>query len=122
MNTPNALEFFAQLRQIDAFRAEALKEGHPALARLMVQANGAHGQSKIIANFLLSLYNSERFKLGLVELRSLDLEQFQDCLRVLAMDWSPLQEVHIHFKNGGEVFEKLAEDWRIKDYSKETTR
>lgn len=111
-----------KIHQIRRFCATAQDKGHPALTRLMTHAQRDSGQSQVVASFLLSLYNGSRFKFDLTNFRRLDLEVFSDCLSVLEMDWSPSQEVHTYFKNGGEVFEKLAEDWRIKDYSKETTR
>ncbi|WP_225547274.1 DUF7673 family protein [Chromobacterium violaceum] len=82
-------------------------------------ARGHSGQCRVIAHFLLSLYNGNRFKFDLTDFRLLDQELFDDCLAVLRMDSRPEQEVHNYFKNGGQIWEQLAKDWNVKDYTKE---
>lgn len=89
-----------------------------ALARLLNVARGHSGQCRIVAEFLLSLYNGNRFKFDLTDFRCLDRELFDDCLEVLKLDYHPVREVHCYFKNGGKIWEALAEDWRIRDYTK----
>lgn len=97
-------------RHIKADRAA----GEEALRRLMPIARRDTGQSRRVALFLLGLYNGYRFPFNLSELRGLDYEVMDDCLAVLRMDTSALQEVHLYFENGSSVFETLARDWGME--------
>lgn len=121
MNTPINQEasetaYFAEInrqrQELKKFRAEGVE----ALTRLLKIALGHSGQCRIVAMFLLSLYNGNRFKMDLTDFRCLDREIFEDCLAVLKMDKRPAQEVHTYFKNGGQIWEKLAKDWNVTDY------
>jgi hypothetical protein len=94
-------------------RANARAEGVPALGRLLAIALRNSGQPRIVAAFLLCLYNGPRFKFDLTDLRCLDWDIFKDCIAVLKMDYSPAKEVHCYFPGGGEIFEKLARDWNM---------
>lgn len=96
-----------------------LPPGVAALKRLLDIAHGHSGQCKYVAGFLLGLYNGTRFKFDLTDFRCLDQEIFDDCIEVLKMDSRPVQEVHLYFKNGGAIWESLAKDWNIRDYTKE---
>ena len=95
-----------------------LSPGVDALARLLNIARGHSGQCRHVAAFLLGLYNGNRFKFDLTDFRCLDREIFEDCLEVLKLDYCPVREVHQYFKNGGRIWEDLAEQWRIRDYTK----
>lgn len=96
-----------------------LPPGVQALTRLVNIARGNSGQCRVVAKFLLSLYNGNRFKFDLTDFRCLDHEIFQDCLAVLKLDYCPAQEVHCYFKGGSRIWEGLAKDWGIRDYTKE---
>lgn len=96
----------------------SLPPGVEALARLLKVARGHRGQCRHVAAFLLGLYNGNRFKFDLTDFRCLDRELFDDCIEVLKMDFQPLQEVHLYFKDGGKIWEDLAKQWRIRDYTK----
>lgn len=110
---------FAEERRKQDERTARLPEirakGEAALRRLLPIAQGNTGQCRHVAAFLLGLYNGTRFPFDLTDLRSVDGEIFDDCLAVLQMDAQPAREVHTYFDNGGQVFEKLAQDWRIPD-------
>jgi hypothetical protein len=96
-------------------------EQRAALERLWKIANGHSGQCKIVAEFLLGLYNGYRFPFDLSDFRCLDRNIFKDCLTVLEMDYCPQEEVHkVLGKIHGE-FEKLAENWRILDRSEDAS-
>lgn len=105
-----------KLRDFQAQQPEIQGEGLEALIRLVTIAQNNSGQCKTVANFLLSCYNGTRFKFDLSDFRSLDLEIFEDCLLVLKMDYKPVREIHTYFKDGGDMFEKLAKDWKIRDH------
>lgn len=86
-------------------------DGAASLVRLMKIAQRDTGQSRRVAAFLLGLYNGARFRFDLTDLRGLDIDIFDDCMRVLQMDFVPRQEVHDYFLFGDHVFEQLANDW-----------
>jgi hypothetical protein len=119
--SPEAKAAFAEMdrerteahRQLPAIRAAGVE----ALKRLLAVAQGNSGQCRYVAGFLLSLYNGDRFKIDLTNFRSLDRKIFQDCMAVLAMDYQPEKEVHCYVENGGKIWEQLAKDWNIQDYS-----
>ncbi len=90
-------------------------KGLEALKRLLKIAQRDTGQSGVIARFLLGLYNDTRFPFDLTDFRRLDEEIFKDCLAVLEMDACAEKEVHEYFENGGQIWEKLADDWNVTD-------
>lgn len=89
-----------------------------ALKRLWTIANGNSGQCKIVAAFLLGLYNGNRFPFDLTDFRCLDTAIVSDCFVVLALDYRNTMEVHCWLCVPGREFEQLARDWRIKDRSR----
>ncbi len=97
-------------------RAIDQTSGLEALKRLLPIAQGNSGQCRIVAAFLLGLYNGRRFPFDMNEFRGLDTAIFDDCLTVLRMDSNPRQEVHTYFENGGKIWEGLAVDWNIKNH------
>ncbi len=117
-----AKAYFAEIHRQRAERAAALPgiraAGVEALRRLLPIAQGHSGQCKYVAGFLLSLYNGTRFKFDLTDFRALDDAIFDDCIAVLKMDHTPMQEVHLYFDKGGKIWEQLAIDWGITDYWK----
>ena len=100
--------------------AKTREEGLCALKRLLPIAQGYGGQARIVTAFLLGLYNGRRFPFDLTDFRSLDYRIFCDCLLLLRMDYQPQREIHEHIKNGGQLLEKLAEDWNIPDRTRAT--
>lgn len=107
MNLNDPIERMHYLKQR---QTEAHAEGIPALHRLMVIARRDTGQSGRVAAFLLGLYNGNRFKFNLNDLRGLDMEIFDDCIKVLRMDAHPQKEVCDYFDDA-HLFERLAVDW-----------
>ena len=91
-----------------------------ALDRLWQTAQGCHGGAKVCAALLLGLYNGQRFRFDLTDLRLLDDRHLNDCLVVLRMDAHPRAEVHdllnrLHgVSDMGARFEHLAYNWRLK--------
>lgn len=86
-----------------------------ALRRLWQIAQGHSGQCRYVAAFLLGLYNGQRFPFDMTNFRGLDAAIFQDCLKVLVMDYAPRAEVHVLLGVPGTKFERLAKDWDIRD-------
>ena len=91
-----------------------------ALKRVWAMAQGNHGGANVCAKFLLGLYNGDRFKFDLTELRRLDDTVWRDVISVLELDANPRYEVHqwLNMLYGttdmGDRFELLACDWRMK--------
>lgn len=92
-----------------------LRNGVDALTRLLPIAMRDTGQSSVVAQFLLGLYNGPRFPFDMTQLRRLDHELLLDCISVLMMDATPAQEVHEYFENGGKIWEQMADDWGLND-------
>lgn len=99
---------------MNATQAEALK-------RVWRMAEGNHGGAGVCAKFLLGLYNGERFKFDLTELRRLDDDMWNACVEVLRLDAHPRYEVHDWLNqlygvtDMGPRFELLAWNWRQKN-------
>ena len=117
--SPEVIAAFAAMReereQAERERPAVLSAGMDALKRLLPIAQGNSDQCRYVASFLLGLYNGTRFPFDLTDFRSVDRKIFNDCLAVLKMDYSPQQEVHTYFPDGGCIFEQLAKDWNIPD-------
>lgn len=94
----------------------ANEKGIDALLRLFEIAHRNSGQPRIVARFLLSLYNGDRFPFDLSDFRSLDSEIFEDCLLVLQLDnrWS--RQVHRYVEDGDDLCERLAQRWGFHDH------
>lgn len=106
-------ELYDEVTRAGLERPAILKAGEEALRRLLPVAQGNSGQCRVVAGFLLGLYNGQRFRFDLTDLRLLDRQVFEDCLTVLRMDYAPAREVHSYFPNGSEIFERLVQDWRL---------
>ncbi|WP_217450744.1 DUF7673 family protein [Vogesella oryzae] len=114
MNKP----FAQQMQEAQQLRHKIFAEGLPALRRVLQVAMRDTGQAGTCARFLLGLYNDRRFPFALTDLRSLDDDLFNDCMAVLRMDAHVCErEVHCYFEDGGEIWEQLAEDWRVRDHT-----
>lgn len=85
--------------------------GIQALNRLVPIALRDSGQSRILGRFLLSVYNGEDFPFVVSDLRNLGLPLFEDCLKVLMMDYTPDLEVHERIQNGSQIWQQLIEKW-----------
>lgn len=114
----------AMLAALEARKPELEEKGSEALQRLLPVAKRDTGQSRVIARFLLGLYNGNRFPFDLTDLRCIDLELFEDCMAVLQMDaLVQRREVHTYFgSEGGALFEQIAEDWNMRDFQGENWR
>lgn len=93
-----------------------LQQGADALMRLLDIAHGSSSQPRIVARFLMSLYNGDRFPFDLTDFRSLDSEIFDDCLAVLRLDCQFSRKVHRYIEDGEGVWERLAKRWRFNDH------
>ncbi|WP_042555492.1 MULTISPECIES: hypothetical protein [Pseudomonas] len=85
--------------------------GTYALNRLVPYALMKNCRGGVIGRFLLSLYNGDDFPFALTDLRSLDLDLFQDCMHVLVMDYDPTLEVHERVQDGSQIWQRMIELW-----------
>jgi hypothetical protein len=104
------------LKELDAIRRleseiPRLKErGQAALSRLFAIACRDTGQAAVVARFLRSLYDSDRFKFDLASLRALDIAIFEDCVEVLRLDYLALKSICYYIDNGEMRFDQLASE------------
>ena len=103
-----------QVKVTQATRESVLEEGKAALFRLYEIAQGDTGQSRVIARFLVGLYNSSAYPFDLTDLRTIDDKLFEDCMALLHMDARHcVQEVHTYFEDGGRKWEQMISDWNM---------
>src|SRR5690554_241255 len=110
-NLDMAEKLHGDLQQMLERRRQTQTAGIAALQRLVKVARGDTGQSGVVGRFLLGLYNGPEFKFDLTDFRRLDQALHDDCMAVLRMDYTPVQEVHLYFKNGEEIWRALIEIW-----------
>lgn len=92
-------------------RPAIVTAGTQALNRLIPIALRDCGQSAVIGRFLLGLYNGSQHPFDLTGLRQLDLARFEDCLKVLMMDYTPEVEVHERHPDGDNLWSHLIDRW-----------
>lgn len=86
-------------------------EGTRALNRLIPTALSHTAQGQIIGRFLLGLYDGAEHRFELPYLHHLGLRRFEDCLRVLNMDYMPEVEVHERVEGGAGIWHQLINQW-----------
>ena len=102
------------VEQAQHARLTAREAGVAAIQRLYPVARRDTGRSRVVARFLLGLYNGTRFPFDLTDLRLLDGALFEDCMAVLRMDARHcVQEVHCYFEDGSRKWEQMASDWAL---------
>jgi hypothetical protein len=68
---------------------------------------------RTFAAFLASLYNGDRVKVDASSIMSLDSANFEHLLNILRLRFESHREPHQFFENGGELFERMIEDWGL---------
>ena len=86
-------------------------EGTRALNRLIPTALSYTAQGQAIGRFLLGIYDGAEYRFELPQLYRLELRRFEDCLRVLNMDYTPEVEVHERVEGGGDIWRQLISQW-----------
>lgn len=106
--------FQQQAQQAQSQRETVAAEGLESLYKLYEAAQGDTGQCRVVARFLVGLYNGQRFPFDLTDLRTIDDALFEHCMRLLRMDARQCkQEVHTYFDNGSARWERLISDWGL---------
>lgn len=67
--------------------------------------------ARVFATVLASLYNGNRVKFDVSDLRLLDSENFEHALNVMRLSFETHSEPHTWFPKGGAIFEKMIADW-----------
>ena len=106
-----AQDLYQKMQVMQHQRTAVQASGLPALRRLVDIARRETGQSRVVAGFLLALYNGHDYPFTLTDLRALDQEIHSDCMAVLIMDWSPEREVHELIENGPTIWQSLIKRW-----------
>ena len=106
--------FYKEQEEMERALPRIRATGVEALKRLLPVAQNDTGQSRVVARFLLGLYNGRRFPFDLTDFRLLDHALFVDCMAVLKMDSQPLKEIHEFIDGGGAIWERLAQTWDVR--------
>lgn len=103
-----------EIARLNLRRTRAEEAGIPALRRLIAVALENSGQSRICANFLLSLDDCFTFTFKLIELRNLDMHLWEDCMLILKLDQCPRAQIHCMIENGHTTWEELKNIWTTR--------
>ena len=95
-----------------AIRATGINE---CKASLQVALNWAlkHDTSgaRVFATLLASMYNGRRVKLNVSDLKLLDQGNFEHAMNCIRLCQETHREPHEFFQNGGELFERMIQQW-----------
>lgn len=95
-------------------RPAIIRTGTQALNRLIPIALSRTETAKTVGRFLLGLYDGATFRFDLKQLQGLGVREFEDCLQVLEMDYTPEVEVHQRIDEGEHVWRELMDLWRTQ--------
>ncbi len=70
--------------------------------------------ARVFATLLASMYNGNRVKFDVSDLKILDQENFEHALNCMRLCQETYREPHQFFKNGGALFEKMIKDWGLE--------
>lgn len=96
----------------DATSSEVRETGTAALSFLLDMSDKDTGQARVVAHFLLNLYNHSRFTFNLPDLRRLDSDLFEKCIEVLRLH-SEAPELALCIADGEARFETLASNYAL---------
>lgn len=90
-----------------------IDELYKSLCRLVQLARYDTGGSRVVAQFLLSMYNPRYSAFYPRDLNLLDNSYWQDVINVLKLDRINFVEIHEYLDDGKNIFHKLIEDLEI---------
>ncbi|UCV02330.1 hypothetical protein [Dechloromonas denitrificans] len=70
--------------------------------------------ARVFATLLASMYNGNRVKFDVSDLKCLDAANFEHALNCMRLCQELHREPHQFFENGGELFERLIKDWKLE--------
>lgn len=98
-----------------AVREAELEEAPRSVVELfkLTQMSGTSG-GRVAATLLASLYNGDRVKFDMSDLKSLDSLAFEHAMKVIraCVEWH--LEPHQFLHDGGRLFEQMIEDWGLE--------
>ncbi|HRQ59169.1 MAG TPA: hypothetical protein PLN31_17275 [Azoarcus taiwanensis] len=99
-----------------AARNANLAECHDSVAVLLDTTRRHLGTSggRVCATLLASLYNGDRVKLDVSDLRRLDAHLFEHALNTIRLCYELSREPHTFFEGGGHLFEQMIADWGLE--------
>lgn len=101
-------------------KAEAARKANltDCLKSLEIALNWAlkHDTSgaRVFATLLASMYNGNRVKFDVSDLKCLDMANFEHALNCMRLCQELHREPHQFFQNGGELFERFIKDWKLE--------
>jgi len=69
--------------------------------------------ARVFATLLASMYNGNRVKFDVSDLKLLDRENFEHAINCMRLCQELHREPHQFFDNGGAIFEKFIKDWKL---------
>lgn len=69
---------------------------------------------RVLATLLASMYNGNRVKFDVSDLKSLDMANFEHALNCMRLCQETHREPHQFFENGGRLFEQMIKDWGLE--------
>jgi hypothetical protein len=99
-----------------AARDANLAECSKSIAVLLNTTRQHHGTSggRVCATLLASLYNGNRVKLDVSDLKLLDGHLFECALNTVRLCFELNMEPHEFFENGGRLFEEMISTWGLE--------
>lgn len=70
--------------------------------------------ARVFATLLASMYNGNRVKFDVSDLKLLDAENFEHALNCMRLCQETHREPHQFFERGGELFEQIIRDWKLE--------
>ncbi len=109
--TDSFINTLAEIWAYQQCRPAIIQTGTQALHRLVPIALGRTAAGKTVGRFLLGLYDGASYPFDFEHLHRLDAQDFEDCLQVLKMDYTPEVEIHERIAEGKTVWRELLEQW-----------
>ncbi len=99
-----------------AARNAELEDCVKSVAALLNTARRHVGTSggRVCATLLASLYNGDRVKFDVSDLRRLDQELFEHAMNTMRACYELNREPHTFFENGGRIFEEMIATWGLE--------
>lgn len=70
--------------------------------------------ARVFATLLASMYNGNRVKFDVSDLKLLDRDNFEHALNCMRICQELHREPHQFFENGGALFERFIKDWKLE--------
>lgn len=101
----------------EAARRANLTQCLKSLESALNTALRQHGTSggRVFATLLASMYNGNRVKFDVSDLKCLDMANFEHALNCMRLCQETHREPHSFFEDGGEIFERMIAQWGLEN-------